>query len=332
MSEKKACCTPSQRQNAPADGRVSQPQAALAPHTIAVEPAIDFANTGATKGMKLIEGGIFLMGTDYEEAWATDGEGPVREVTVKSFWIDSTHVTNAQFAAFVEATNYKTEADRFGWSFVFHNQLSKSKRRQLEVQQVQGLEWWHRIDGASWRHPEGPGTSIKKRMDHPVVHVSWNDAINYSRWAGKRLPTEAEWEIAARGSLVQKIYAWGDELTPKGKHMCNIWQGEFPHKDTAADGFAGPCPVKAFPPNGFGLYGVSGNVWEWVNDWWSPSYHLSASRDNPKGPPFGDRKTMKGGSFLCHDSYCNRYRVAARTSNTPDSSTINLGFRCARDV
>jgi formylglycine-generating enzyme required for sulfatase activity len=163
------------------------------------------------------------------------------------------------------------------------------------------------------------------------VHVSWNDASAYADWAGKRLPTEAEWEYAARGGLEQKLYPWGDDLTPAGRHLCNIWQGEFPTHDTAEDGYAGTCPVDAFPPNGFELYSVAGNVWEWCLDWFSPDFHRIATRVNPVGPPSGTAKVMKGGSYLCHASYCNRYRVAARTSNTPDSSTTNTGFRCVRD-
>jgi formylglycine-generating enzyme len=313
-SPAKACCTPS------------------APLTMALtETAIEHANTGSTKGMKLLPGGPFLMGTDSSEAWAADGEGPIREVTIKPFFIDETAVTNKQFAAFVKATGFKTEAERFGWSFVFHNQVPKAKKSKLVDQTVQGLNWWCKVNGASWAHPEGPGSDVRQRQDHPAIHLTWNDAIAYCRWAGKRLLTEAEWEYAARGGQVQKIYPWGDDLSPGGRHLCNIWQGQFPHQDSAADGWRGTCPVRSFPANGFGLYEVSGNVWEWCSDWFSPSYHVHAPKLNPKGPPFGERKMMKGGSYLCHASYCNRYRVAARTSNTPDSSTGNCGFRCARD-
>ncbi len=311
----KACCTPS----------TTMPP-------LLAEAEIHHADGGSTEGMIQLPGGAYLAGTESSEAWATDGEGPVREVTVATFYIDATQVSNKQFTEFVEATGYKTEAERFGWSYVFRTQVAKSKSRKASTERVIGLEWWHKIDGADWRHPEGPGTQIRRRMDHPVIHVSWNDAIAYCRWAGKRLPREAEWEYAARGGLVQKIYAWGDQLEPGGKHMCNIWQGDFPYKDSAADGWAGTCPVKSYQPNGYGLYCVAGNVWEWCNDWFSPSYHLNGPRRDPKGPAFGERKVMKGGSYLCHNSYCNRYRVAARTSNTPDSSTGNCGFRCARDL
>ena len=187
------------------------------------------------------------------------------------------------------------------------------------------------MDGAYRRRPEGPGTDVKDRQDHPAVHVSWNDAVAYAAWAGKRLPTEAEWELAARGGLEQKTYAWGDELTPNGEHRCNIWQGTFPTDNTAEDGFTGTAPARAFEPNGYGLYGVAGNVWEWCSDWFSPTFHIEGPREDPKGPPSGTNRLIRGGSYLCHDSYCNRYRVAARSSNTPDSSTGNTGFRCARD-
>ncbi len=290
------------------------------------------ASQGSTDGMVKLDSARFLMGTEAEEGFPADGEGPIREVTLDGFWIDAYPVTNARFREFVNATAFKTEAERFGWSFVFHNQLPPEQYRELVADTVAGHEWWCKVQGADWAHPVGPDSSIGDRPDYPVTHISWNDAIAFAGWAGKRLPTEAEWEAAARGGLEQKTYAWGDELTPDGRHMCNIWQGEFPANDTAEDGFAGPCPVDAFPANGFGIYSVAGNVWEWCQDWFHPAYHVTATTVNPAGPPAGSSRLMRGGSFLCHRSYCNRYRVAARTSNTPDSSTINLGFRCARDV
>jgi formylglycine-generating enzyme required for sulfatase activity len=279
-----------------------------------------------------LEGGSFLMGSEDDDIWVNDGEAPVREVTVSPFFIDATTVTNKEFQQFVEDTGYQTEAERFGWSFVFHNQLPKAKRKKFQPETVMGLEWWCAVEGACWKHPEGPGSGIEKRMSHPAIHISWNDAATYAAWAGKRLPTEAEWEFAARGGLEQKRYPWGDSLLVKNKHMCNIWQGKFPQKDTADDGYRGTAPAKSFKPNGFGLYNVSGNVWEWCADWFSPNHHLLSSRTNPQGPTTGQRRVMRGGSYLCHDSYCNRYRVSARTSNTPDSSTGNIGFRCARDL
>ncbi len=282
---------------------------------------------GSRDGMVLVEEGSFLMGTDSEEAWDKDGEKPVREVEVDAYYISKYTVTNAEFAAFVDDTDYVTDAEKFGWSYVFHYLLPKSLLKRLQPQNVQGLEWWYGVEGAHWRKPEGPGSNIKKRMDHPVIHVSWADAEAYCKWKGHRLPTEAEWEKAARGGLEQQMYAWGDELTPKGKHRCNIWQGRFPHQNSAEDGFVGTAPAKSFRANGFGLYNVAGNVWEWCNDWFSSDWHLKNKGPNPQGPEFGQRRLMKGGSYLCHYSYCNRYRVAARTSNTPDTSTGNLGFR-----
>jgi formylglycine-generating enzyme required for sulfatase activity len=270
------------------------------------------------------------MGTDYPHAFPQDGEGPVRTITLHRFEIDQYPVTNQRFTAFVDATGYQTEAERFGWSFVFWAHIPQDRFRELVEDTVAAAPWWCKVYGAKWNTPEGPGSDIASRMSHPVVHVSWNDAQAFCEWSGSRLPTEAEWEYAARGGLEQKLYPWGDELCPNGEHRCNIWQGRFPTLDTAEDGYEGTCPVDAFPPNGFGLYSVTGNTWEWCSDWFDPLYHKTASRFNPKGPPVGVVRVMKGGSFLCHDSYCNRYRVAARSSNSPDSSTSNMSFRCAR--
>ncbi|MFB3110802.1 MAG: formylglycine-generating enzyme family protein, partial [Gemmatimonadales bacterium] len=188
------------------------------------------------------------------------------------------------------------------------------------------------VFGADWRHPEGPHSNINGHPDHPVVHISWYDALAYCTWEGMRLPTEAEWEYAARGGLEQKRYPWGDEREPDGQHRMNVWQGAFPNQNTVDDGYFGTAPVSAFRPNGYGLFNMTGNVWEWCSDWFSPTFYANGSRDNPTGPRSGDAKVIRGGSYLCHDSYCNRYRVAARTRNTPDSSTGNMGFRCARDA
>nr|WP_188496908.1 formylglycine-generating enzyme family protein [Pullulanibacillus pueri] len=283
------------------------------------------------EGMVYIPGGDFMMGTNSGEGFPADGEGPMRKVTVKPFYIDACTVTNAQFKAFVEATGYQTEAEVFGDSFVFYHFISKETLEKY-AQPVPGIPWWRAVKGAYWRQPEGPDSNIEERLDHPVIHVSWNDALAYCRWSGKRLPTEAEWEYAARGGLEQKRYPWGDELTPNGEHYCNIWQGEFPRLNTEDDGYAGTAPAKSFHPNGFGLYNVSGNVWEWCSDWFSRSIHRRGGRENPQGPETGSARVMRGGSYLCHHSYCNRYRVAARSSNTPDSSTGNIGFRCVSDV
>lgn len=278
-----------------------------------------------------LPGGTFLMGTDYDKGFPEDGEGPVRQVTLSAFEIDVFPVTNEEFAAFVDATGYRTEAEQFGWSFVFWSHIPANRRAELVEDTVAGAPWWCKVPGSWWRQPEGPGSDVRERSRYPVVHVSWNDASAYARWAGKSLPTEAQWEYAARGGLEQKLFPWGDELTPGGKHLSNVWQGRFPAEDTAEDGYAGACPVDAFPPNGFGLYGVTGNVWEWCIDWFGTAFRADQVPRDPKGPSSGSGKVMKGGSFLCHASYCNRYRVAARTSNTPDSSTSNLGFRCVRN-
>jgi len=294
------------------------------------------ATDGSVEGMSLIPGGEFLMGTDDPGGFPADGEGPVRSVQVNPFYIDRYAITNEEFERFVRETDYKTEAERFGWSFVFHMFVGIKARRAFRGQVVD-TQWWWGIDGAYWRRPEGPGSNLKQRWNHPATHISWNDATAYCQWAGKRLPTEAEWEYAARGGLSQKRYAWGDELTPDGEHKCNIWQGVFPDENSADDGYKGTAPVDAYEPNGYGLYNVAGNIWEWTSDWFSPTFHVQAGQvngvlENPLGPPSGQAKTIRGGSYLCHDSYCNRYRVAARTSNTPDSSTGNLGFRCVRDA
>jgi formylglycine-generating enzyme len=279
--------------------------------------------------MVRLPGGVFLMGTNTTEGFPEDGEGPVRKVKVSPFSMDRYTVTNRHFREFVEATGYRTEAEKFGWSFVFWLHIPRSRFQELVADRVPVAPWWCKVCGAKWSTPEGPGSDISTREDHPVVHVSWNDAAAFARWTGQRLPTEAEWEYAARGGLEQKLYPWGDELQPDGEHRCNIWQGEFPYYDTAEDGYSGTCPVDAFPPNGYGLYSITGNTWEWCADWFSAEYHKTAACNDPVGPRSGTARVTKGGSFLCHKSYCNRYRVAARTSNTPDSSSSNTSFRCA---
>lgn len=280
--------------------------------------------------MIFIPGGTFRMGTNSTEGFPDDGEGPMREVYVDPFYISAYAVTNKEFAQFVEQTGYITDAERYGWSFVFHLFVSDELKR-TNPKSVPGTPWWLAIEKATWRQPEGPGSTIDDRLDHPVVHVSWNDATAYCRWAGKRLPTEAEWEFAARGGLDQKTYPWGNELKVNGKYVCNIWQGKFPVKNHASDGYVGTAPVDAYEPNGYGLYNVAGNVWEWCEDWFSPDYHRQTKAKNPKYTKQTGRRSIRGGSYLCHRSYCNRYRVAARSSNTPDSTTGNLGFRCVAD-
>jgi formylglycine-generating enzyme len=280
------------------------------------------------RAMISLPGATFSMGTDYPHGFLADGEGPVRPVSLSQFDIDAFPVTNADFAAFVADTKYRTEAEIFGWSFVFWMHIPGELFEELVEDTVAAAPWWCKVPGATWAQPEGPGSSVLDRLNHPVVHASWNDAVAYATWATKSLPTEAQWEYAARGGLAQKLYPWGDELTPGGRHLCNVWQGQFPTEDTAEDGYAGTCPVDRFPPNGYGLYSVTGNVWEWCNDWFHSEFSAKRTLHNPTGPITGDAKVMKGGSFLCHASYCNRYRVAARNSNTPDSSASNIGFRC----
>jgi sulfatase modifying factor 1 len=276
--------------------------------------------------------GTFLMGTDYPGGFSADGEGPVRSVSLSPFLIDRFPVTNAEFAAFVEATGYRTEAEQFGWSFVFWSHVPEDRFDELVEDTAAAVPWWCKVSGAFWNKPEGPGSGIEERLTHPVVHVSWNDAAAYAAWASKTLAAEAQWEFAARGGLEQKLYPWGDELTPDGRHLCNVWQGAFPVNDTAEDGYAGTCPVDAFPPNGYNISSITGNVWEWCADWFHASFGSDAVLHDPSGPAEGQGRVMKGGSFLCHASYCNRYRVAARTSNTPDSSASNIGFRCVRQI
>ena len=283
--------------------------------------------------MVSLDGGAFAMGTT-NTRFPDDGEGPVREVTVDPFAISSSIVTNRQFAAFVDDTGYETEAAKFGWSFVFHDFVSEETKKSV-TQAVLAAQWWWQVHGADWSHPHGPDSDWSDIPDNPVVHVSWNDAVAFAEWAEMRLPTEAEWEFAARGGLDGATFAWGEELTPDGKHMCNIWQGDFPTSNSLEDGYHGTSPVGSFPENGYGLFDVAGNVWEWCSDWFSATFHRNdrkVTRVNPQGPRQGQSRVTKGGSYLCHDSYCNRYRVGARTSNTPDSSTGNMGFRLAASI
>jgi formylglycine-generating enzyme required for sulfatase activity len=261
--------------------------------------------------MVLIKGGTFLMGTDHGLPY----EGPVHRVTVHSFWMDRYEITNRKFQQFVEATHYVTEAEKYGWSGVFFPEKHE----------------WTPTQGADWRHPEGPNSSIENRWNYPVVHVSWNDAQAYTRWAGKRLPTEAEWEWAARGGLNGAEYAWGNELTPNGRFMANTWQGVFPSKDEGSDGFVSIAPVGSFPPNGYGLHDITGNVWEWTSDWFGGDYFgRSAGAVDPVGPVGGSEKVIRGGSWMCSENYCSGYRVAARQKSAMDSGLNNVGFRCVK--
>lgn len=313
------CCGPRRRPLEHGDGRPASPPQRR-------------GSMAEGKAMVALPGGKFLMGDDRGIGPDGDGEGPVREVYIAPFKIDTTTVTNAEFGRFVEATGYKTEAERFGWSFVFQDLLPPQVQRAGGSGRAAETPWWVAVEGATWSAPFGPGSDLTGLHDHPVTHVSWNDASAFADYAGKRLPSEAEWEYAARGGIAKAIYPWGDELRPDGEHRCNIWQGSFPDSNTLDDGYEGTAPATEYEPNGFGLYNVSGNVWEWCQDWFSPTWHQPESpetRIQPTGPDCGAAKVMRGGSYLCHDSYCTRYRVAARAGNTPDSSTGHMGFRLA---
>ena len=323
MQKTAACCTPSRSRTTagPRDASAAAVPAATA-EAVTLAPDSD-----AIAGLTSLPGGSFRMGTDSTEGFEADGEGPARVVRVDAFRVSPSAVTNREFNAFVRATRYVTDADRCGSSFVFYLQVPEATRKAVRRLPT-GLPWWLPVADATWQRPEGPGSHILDRLDHPVVHVSWNDAAAYCAWAGLRLPTEAQWEYAARGGLCGRRYPWGDDLGQDGSLHCNIWRGDFPHA-VASGWFPGTVPARSNEPNGYGLYNLSGNVWEWCADWFDPRYHLRTQADNPLGRSPTGRRSMRGGSFLCHDSYCNRYRVAARGSNTPESTSSNCGFRVA---
>lgn len=273
-----------------------------------------------------IPAGTFAMGDSSGDGWPADGETTVHTVELARFTIDATTVTNDDFARFVDATGYRTEAETFGYSAVFH--LALAADRSDIVGRPPNVPWWLGVKGADWRHPGGRHSDIDGLGDHPVVHVSWNDTQAYCTWANRRLPTEAEWEYASRGGLPGARYPWGDQLLDDdGNWQCNIWQGTFPTVNTLDDGWLTTAPVRTYRPNGYGLWQTVGNVWEWCADWFDPACYPTSPRRNPTGPASGTARVTRGGSFLCHDSYCNRYRNSARSSNTPDSSTANTGFR-----
>lgn len=336
---------------------------AIAMVTTDTEKANDF------RGMVKIDGGIFSMGGDIPEGFENmeptalpqGDEFPKHPVKVSSFWMDTHEVTNAEFAEFVETTGYVTVAEKpIDWeeikkqlppgtpkppdenllpsSLVFYYAPRSSSRDNL-------ANWWQFKPGVSWKHPKGPGSSIEGRENHPVVHISWYDALAYAKWVGKRLPTEAEWEYAMRGGLEDKMYPWGNDKTEQDTHYANHLQGEFPYTNTVDDGFEYTAPVGSFPPNGYGLYDMAGNVWEWASDWYSGKYYTELAQTgevavDPQGPREGfevynnleKKKVIRGGSFLCHDNWCSGYRNARRMRNTPDSSMEHVGFRCVRDA
>lgn len=315
------------------------------------------AKNTSTKGMVLIKGGTFVMGGDNNQSSAD--EFPKHPVKVHSFYMDANPVTNAEFARFVQETHYVTTAEKKpDW-----DEMKKSLppgtpkpadsllvAASLVFHQTSGPvdlsdygQWWRWVKGADWRHPEGQGSSIQGKENYPVVQVSWYDATAYCKWAGKRLPTEAEWEYAARGGLENNIYPWGNEPINEGRAKANSWGGKFPYYNDKRDGFQGLAPVRSFAPNGYGLYDMAGNVWEWCNDWYDANYYKSletTTSTDPQGPaksfdpmnPNMPEKVVRGGSFLCNDAYCSGYRVARRMKTSPDTGLEHTGFRCVKDA
>ncbi len=346
LSQQKLCCVKVPNRFA----------AAVRAKPVAVTPK-NVAAPQSRAGMVWIEGSTFLMGADNEQG--RNDELPKHAVKLNGFFMDITEVTNEQFAAFVKATNYITTAEKnVNWDEV-KKQLPPGtpkpapamlKAASLVFAPTNGpvnlqdySQWWQWTHGANWKHPKGPGSTIKGKEKFPVVHISWDDAMAYCRWAKKRLPTEAEWEFAARGHAAKSIYAWGNEPVDKGTIKCNYWQGDFPYRNTVKDGFVGAAPVKSFAPNGYGLFDMSGNVWEWCADLYHHNYYNQFAKvsvaANPQGPaksydpdePYVAKRVMRGGSFLCNESYCSGYRVAARMKSSPDSGMEHLGFRCVAD-
>jgi formylglycine-generating enzyme required for sulfatase activity len=311
----------------------------------------------APAGMVWVPGGVFHMGSDDPNDRLFSDARPIHEVAVTGFWMDARELTNAEFARFVEATGYVTVAEQAPDWEEMKKQVPPGTPKPPADQLVPGSlvftppdgpvpldnpgNWWRWTPGASWKQPEGPGSDLNGRENHPVVHVCWDDAAAYCAWAGKRLPTEAEWEYAARGGLKGQTYVWGAEPPEAGgKSRCNKWQGEFPHKNSAADGYPGTAPVGSFAPNGYGLSDMAGNVWEWCADWYRPDYYRSSPRKDPKGPDSSfdpaeavssmPKRVQRGGSFLCSDAFCSRYKPYGRGKGDVRSAASHIGFRCAQ--
>jgi formylglycine-generating enzyme required for sulfatase activity len=273
--------------------------------------------------LRPIPGGFFDMGTR-KSRFVEDHDAPRRKVKLSPYRIGATSVTNAQFARFVAETGYRTVSETEGWSIVFHLFLDDL---DAHPKTPPGLPWWRQVEGAFWRCPTGPNSDIEALSDHPAIHLCWFDALAYCTWAGLKLPTEAQWERAARGGLDKKKFPWGNSLHPDGKYMMNIWQGEFPRQNTQEDGYLATAPAQSYTPNGYGLANMTGNVWEWVQDYYEDAPPPKGPLFDPKGPDTGLNRTQRGGSFLCHESYCDRYYVHSRTHNAPDSATSHSGFR-----
>ena len=329
--------------------------ASLSTNTAAAVPVFNAGSCVPHTGMVWIKPGTFMMGGDNKQA--SPDEYPKHRTTVGGFWMDTTEVTNAAFARFIKATGYVTTAERKpDWNelkkqvppgtakpadslLVAASLVFSPPSHQVDLNDYS--QWWAWVKGADWKHPHGPGSNLKGKANYPVVHISWFDAVAYSKWAGKRLPTEAEWEWAARGGLQDKIYPWGNEPVDQGRRKANTWQGHFPDRNTLRDKFYGLAPVASFSPNGYGLYDMAGNAWEWCADYYNNQYYktLAQGASNPKGPnnsydpeePYAKKRVIRGGSFLCNDSYCSGYRVARRMKSTEDSGMEHLGFRCVAD-
>lgn len=318
MTNGKTCCSPSRAENALSKG---SDNSLGIPASLAPADHLD-----RSVSVCFIPGGTSFIGTD-SPLFAVDEEAPFRAGKIKSFWIDKHTVTNHQFRMFVQETGYQTEAEKFGNSFVFYDFLEDKKDKGNAVA---AAPWWRMVDGACWKHPLGPQSDISSLLAHPAVHISWHDAAAFADWAGGRLPTEAEWEHAARGGLGDVRYPWGDDAPDDKNHLpCNIWQGTFPEHNTAQDGYAATAPAVSFAPNGYGIFNMVGNVWEWTaQNFKIRSLKKSVRLAHPDKKGF---KICKGGSYLCHESYCHRYRIAARTANSPDSSTGHTGFRLVYD-